>query len=253
MGHALWWGGPGADVLCKEWRWGPCVVALYPVTTLKRRVAVNVGALLQWRLEYAALRGPIMFTSLSKIKKAKGASPDRLEENVAQAIYELQVNSDKLKGPLREVHITAAKEVDVGGGKQCIVVFVPVPMLGQFQKVIKERSLIEELEKKFAGQSIIVIAERRILRKESRNTRQLKQLRPRSRTLTAVHESILDDLVFPTEIVGKRTRVRQDGSKLLKVHLHHENKPNGDRLDTFSRVYKNLTGKDIVFEFPASH
>jgi len=48
--------GPGADVLCK-WRWGPCFVALYPVTTLKRRVAVNVGALLQWRLEYAALRG----------------------------------------------------------------------------------------------------------------------------------------------------------------------------------------------------
>ena len=118
-------------------------------------------------------------------------------------------NTPLLCGPLQEV--------DVGGGKQCIVVFVPVPMLGQFQKVIKERSLIEELEKKFAGQSIIVIAERRILRKESRNTRQLKQLRPRSRTLTAVHESILDDLVFPTEIVGKRTRVRQDGSKLLKV------------------------------------
>ena len=39
----------------------------------------------------------------------------------------------------------------------------------------------------------------------------------------------------------------------LRRHLHHENKPNGDRLDTFSRVYKNLTGKDIVFEFPASH
>merc|ERR1711924_210690 len=124
--------------------------------------------------------GAIMFTSLSKIKKAKGAPADRLEENVAQAIYELQVNSDKLKGPPREVHITAAKEVDVGGGKQAIVVFVPVPMLAQFQKVIKERSLIEELEKKFAGQSIIVLAERRILRK-SRNTRQLKQLRPRSR------------------------------------------------------------------------
>ena len=73
----------------------------------------------------------------------------------------------------------ALQEVDVGGGKQCIVIFVPVPMLSMFQKVIKERSLIEELEKKFAGQSIIVIAERRILRKESRNTRQLKQLRPR--------------------------------------------------------------------------
>jgi hypothetical protein len=64
---------------------------------------------------------------------------------------------------------------------------------------------------------VIIIAERRIQRKESRNSRQHSQKRPVSRTLTAVHEAILDDIVFPTEIVGKRTRVRLDGSKLLKV------------------------------------
>jgi small subunit ribosomal protein S7e len=34
-----------------------------------------------------------------------------------------------------------------------------------------------------------------------------------------VHERILEDLVFPTEIVGKRTRVATDGSKLLKVYV----------------------------------
>lgn len=47
-----------------------------------------------------------------------------------------------------------------------------------------------------------------------------------SRTLTAVHDAILDDLVFPAEIVGKRTRVKLDGTKLLKVHLDRSQQTN---------------------------
>jgi len=35
--------------------------------------------------------------------------------------------------------------------------------------------------------------------------------------LTAVHDAILEDLVFPSEIVGKRTRVKMDGSRLIIV------------------------------------
>jgi len=47
-----------------------------------------------------------------------------------------------------------------------------------------------------------------------------------SRTLTAVHDAILDDLVFPAEIVGKRTRVKLDGTKLIKVHLDRSQQTN---------------------------
>lgn len=39
-----------------------------------------------------------VFTSATKIKKAKKAEPTAFEETVAQALYDLQVNSDKLKG-----------------------------------------------------------------------------------------------------------------------------------------------------------
>ena len=37
--------------------------------------------------------------------------------------------------------------------------------------------------------------------------------------MPAVHAALLDDLVFPTQIEARRTRYRQDGSKLLKVYL----------------------------------
>ena len=62
--------------------------------------------------------------------------------------------------------------------KRAILVFVPVPQLVQYQKMIKERNLIEELEKKFSGKQVLIVAQRRIIRKEGRNTPQLKQKRP---------------------------------------------------------------------------
>jgi small subunit ribosomal protein S7e len=64
---------------------------------------------------------------------------------------------------------------------------------------------------------VVFVGQRRILRKPGRNSRQ-KQPRPMSRTLTVVHDKILEDLVFPTEIVGKRTRVLTDGRKIIKVY-----------------------------------
>uniref|UniRef100_A0A0D9VSZ9 Mitochondrial carrier protein n=1 Tax=Leersia perrieri TaxID=77586 RepID=A0A0D9VSZ9_9ORYZ len=36
------------------------------------------------------------------------------------------------------------------------------------------------------------------------------------RTLTAVHDGILEDVVYPAEIVGKRIRYRLDGAKVIK-------------------------------------
>lgn len=67
----------------------------------------------------------------------------------------------------------------------------------------------------------------------------------------AVHNAILDDLVYPAEIVGKRIRIRLDGSRLFKVHLDKNQQTNIEhKLDTFSAVYKKLTGKEVTFEFP---
>lgn len=63
-------------------------------------------------------------------------------------------------------------------------------------------------------QDVILIATRRILRPPKKGS---AVQRPRTRTLTAVHDAILEDVVYPAEIVGKRIRYRLDGSKIVKV------------------------------------
>ena len=106
--------------------------------------------------------------------------------------------------------------------------------------------LVRELEKKFSGRDVVLVADRRVQRPASNGK---ATSRPRSRTLTAVHAAILGDVVHPTEIVAQRVRFRADGSRVLKVYLDPKDRNAAEaKLDTFGAVYKKLTGKEAVFE-----
>ena len=66
---------------------------------------------------------------------APAGPPDETETSVAQALLDLENNVPELKVELRPLQISAAREVDVKGGKKAIVVFVPVPQQKAFRKV----------------------------------------------------------------------------------------------------------------------
>merc|ERR1719313_1137366 len=194
-----------------------------------------------------------MFTARKKIQKENGAEPDDLEDQVAQAMFDLEVSANDLKADLHDLFFLSAKEYDVAGGKKAITITVPYRLLKAYHKNQVQQRLVRELEKKFSGKHVVIVAARKIQQKTIRKAKGSAQRRPRSRTLTAVHDAILEDLVYPTEIVGKRTRVRLDGTKQTHVYLDPKDQTNTqDKLESFVAVYKKLTGKDAVFDFPVT-
>jgi small subunit ribosomal protein S7e len=159
----------------------------------------------------------------------------------------LENSNEALKG-LKKLTFFSASEVELDGGRKAIVIFVPVPLLSEYRKL--QKTLVEELEKKFGGSTVLVVAKRTMV---SANTWQRSEkftgVRPRSRTLRNIQEAVLDDLVFPTEIVGKRTRVKVDGSRLLKVLFSPKDAVSVEgKTEVFRGVYKFLTNKDVSFE-----
>lgn len=72
---------------------------------------------------------------IQRTANAPTGPPSELETKVAQALIELESNVPELKNELRPLQISAAREVDVKGGKKAVVIFVPVPQLKAFRKV----------------------------------------------------------------------------------------------------------------------
>ncbi|KAG0487966.1 hypothetical protein HPP92_006777 [Vanilla planifolia] len=189
-----------------------------------------------------------MFTARKKIHKDNGVEPSEFEEAVAQAIFDLENTNQELKSDLKDLFINSAVQVDVSGNRKSIVIHVPYRIRKAFRKI--HVRLVRELEKKFSGKDVILIASRRIIRPPKKGS---AVVRPRTRTLTAVHDAILEDLVYPAEIVGKRVRYRLDGSKVVKIFLDPKERNNTEyKLETFSGVYRKLCGKDVVFEYPVT-
>merc|ERR1712179_370739 len=138
----------------------------------------------------------------------------------------------QMKEQLMQLNMVGAKEFDVGG-RNAIVISVPAPQVVGWRKV--QEKLVRELEKKFSNKHVIIVGHRKIMAKEQKkaSSKCYKQKRPISRSVKQVHDSVLEDIVFPSEIVGKRIRHTTE-----------------HKLATFSAVYKRLTGKNVLFQFP---
>merc|ERR1712151_490684 len=102
-----------------------------------------------------------------KIIKDKGVAPTDLEEEVAKALFDIEVSpSSDIKADVRDIHISGAKELDVGKNNKAVVVHFPFRVWKSVRKI--QGRLIRELEKKFSKRHIVFVANRTILDKNFR-------------------------------------------------------------------------------------
>ncbi|CAA6659528.1 unnamed protein product [Spirodela intermedia] len=146
-----------------------------------------------------------------------------------QGFFDLDNSNQELRTELKDLFINSAIY-------PCcqIVIHVPYRLRKALRKI--QIILVRELGKKFSGKDVVFTASRRILRPPMKGS---AVVRPRNRTLTAVDESMLEDIVFPAEIVGKRI--------LLDPK---ERNSTESKLCTFAGCLPQVVGQDVVFEYP---
>ena len=68
--------------------------------------------------------------------------------------------------------------------------------------------------------------------------------------MTAVYDSVLDDLLLPGYVVGKRVRVRSDGTHLYKISVNEQSrKVLEERKEIVENLYKALTNRKLSLNF----
>ena len=185
---------------------------------------------------------------MEMILKPEGVKPTDFEVAVANEIAEIAKKTKDLAEPLKTFKMTAAKEVEVEGDKKAIIVFVPYKLFKAFRMI--QTRLTTELEKKFEGRPVVFIAQRTILAKNYRRAHKFQGKRPHAYTLTAVHNAIIDDLVYPCECVGKHTHISCTNGNYIKVFLGARGQQEVEnKLPALSTIYRKLTSKNIQFEF----
>ncbi|KAL4445987.1 hypothetical protein ABPG74_010979 [Tetrahymena malaccensis] len=185
--------------------------------------------------------------ALAKFHKKQSLT--KIEEQVGSALVELQNTHPDLKTSLESIILTQVKEFQINKtnkkAKSAVLIYVHF----QSYRVLLSaaRKLIIELEKKLK-QIVFFTAQRKI---ESKWVKEHKsQQRPRSRCLTYVYDALLDDLLLPSTLIGKRIRARLDGTSFYRIQLDQNDRDFlEEKLDAITHIYKTITTREVTFEF----
>merc|ERR1712151_350885 len=188
-------------------------------------------------------------TNMEKRLAIKGRDPTDLEKEIAKVVYDLAQQSSENREEFRNIYIAGAREFQINQAgkkeKRVVLIYVPYPSLKPAQKL--HYKIVNEIQKRKSIQAFIT-AKRTIQSKWIKVHH--SQTRPRSRTLTSVFDSILDDLLAPGNITARRIRHKANGKLVYKIWVNEEHRQYLDeRADAIRQIYESLTHRNIEIDF----
>jgi small subunit ribosomal protein S7e len=106
----------------------------------------------------------VMFNPRSKVSKKGNQTPTELENEVAKALYDIEVaQNSTLRAELKDVVIRKAEEIDASNGKKIVLITFPYRSWRSVKPA--QARLLHEMEKKFSKKHVVFVAERTMIAK----------------------------------------------------------------------------------------
>ena len=183
---------------------------------------------------------------MSKIEAPKKGNINEIQKNVANEFEKIKDTEKDHKAELDTIKIEHANEVPMNEDQKCYLIQISTQNLAGFKKV--HSLLTKKFEEHLANTVILIPKRKRVNGKEYRTFVSKKV--PRDKTLTAVFDGYLDDILYPATIVGKRVRYPVGKTRTYKVIVDPLDKELvEDRIPAITACYKAITNRKLEIQF----
>ena len=190
-----------------------------------------------------------MLMAQEKLANKSRQTVNEVIKNFTNVFARLQENDPNLRKELEDIKIENASEVAVGVDKRCYLLQVNTSSNKSLQNA--HGDIVKKLEEHFSTPVMIVPFRKRTNGQIFKRFRGTKV--PRDKTLTAVFDSYLEDLLYPATIVGKRVRYPKGKVRHFKVFVDPLDREAIDyKVNAITACYKELTNRDLQIEYPVA-
>ena len=191
-----------------------------------------------------------MLVNQDKQNNKSSSSNNEITKNVNNVLTRLQDSDQNLKKVLADVKVETAAEVQVGDNKRAYLIQVNEDSAKNLQSV--HADVVKRLEDHFNVPVVIVPARKKVNGKLYRTY--IGPNVPRKSTLASVYDSLLEDVLYPATIVGKRIRHPKGKARSFKILVDPLDKESVEvKAQAIAACYKGLTNRDISIEFPSNN